>query len=71
MALSQRAFAQYDLNDAMPTPSKTMMLSGTDGWVNVDMTRVAINVAIAVLNAVAGWTVIGWIVVLVVFALLH
>jgi len=48
-----------------------MMLSGTDGWVNVDMTRVAINVAIAVLNAVAGWTVIGWIVVLVVFALLH
>jgi Superinfection immunity protein len=35
------------------------------------MMRVAIGVAICVLNAVAGWTVIGWMVCLVAFALVH
>lgn len=34
------------------------------------MMRVATNAAIAILNAVAGWTVVGWIIVLMMFALL-
>jgi Superinfection immunity protein len=37
----------------------------------LDADRRRLGTAIGMLNAVAGWTVIGWIVLLVAFALLY